>query len=77
MTEADIEYLKSHIGEPVEIVTVDGERLLIKAISVFDEESDPDVFFWDITESPDLPDAQQTQGYSLPLAEIISVEPVK
>ena len=75
MREADLECLKSHIDQHVEIVTRSGERLLIKVISVFDGESDPDVFFWDVTGGPAKPDSEQPQGQSLPLAEIISVKP--
>ena len=75
MTETDLECLKSHIDQHVEIVTRNGERLLIKVISVFDRESDPDVFFWDVTSEPGKPDSEQAQGCSLPLAEIVSVKP--
>ena len=75
MTEADLEYLKSHIDQHVEILTRRGERLRVKVISVFDGESDPDVFFWDVTSDPVKPDSERSQGQSLPLAEIVSVKP--
>jgi len=77
MTEADLERLKSNVGQLVEIETKDGECLLIKAISVFDKESDPDVFFWDVTSDPTKPDSEQTQGHSLPLDDIVSVKAVR
>ncbi len=74
MTKADLERLKSKIGQLVEIETKGGERLLIKVISVFDEESDPNIFFWDVTSDPAKPNSKQTQGYSLPLEDIVSVK---
>ena len=74
MTGADLECLKSHIDQHVEIVTRSGERLLIKVISVFDGESDPDVFFWDVTVDPAKAESEQTEGQSLPLEEIVSVK---
>ena len=49
---------------------------MIKPISVFDQESAPDVFFWDVTENPTRPDSEQIQGYALPLKEIVRVKPV-
>jgi hypothetical protein len=73
MTEKDLETLRAAKGNVVEIETKDGEHLLIKVISLFDQESDPDVFFWDVTSAPNGPDAEQGQGYSLPLSEIVSV----
>lgn len=77
MTQSDLEYLKSHIDQRVKIDTRSGEHLLIKVISVFDEESDPNIFFWDVTSEPEKPDSQQTRGYSLPLDEIIAVKPAR
>jgi hypothetical protein len=74
MTETDLECLKSHIDQRVEIVTRNGERLLIKVISVFDEQSDPDIFFWDLTSNPEMLNSEHSQGYSLPFAEIVSVK---
>lgn len=73
MTEADLACLKSHIDQNVEIETRSGEHLLIKVISVFDGEADPDVFF-DVV-SPAGAVKPET-GCSLPLEEIVSVRPV-
>jgi hypothetical protein len=77
MTDSELECLKSHLDRHVEIDTRDGEHLLIKVISVFDQESEPDVFF-DLVPSEDDPGTPNklTGGYSLPLAEITSVQPV-
>jgi hypothetical protein len=46
-------------------------------ISVFDQESDPDVFF-DVVpmENDPTTGGKPVGGYSLPLADIISVRPV-
>ena len=77
MTQADLECHRSNVGQLVEIETQKGERLLIKPISVFDKESDPDIFFWDVTSDPAKPDSEQTQGCALPLSEIVSVKPVR
>jgi hypothetical protein len=77
MTDSELECLKSHIDQHVEIDTKNGERLLIKVISVFDEESDPDVFFDVVrTENDPTPGGKTVGGYSLPLADILSVRPV-
>jgi hypothetical protein len=74
MTESELEYLKSKVGHVVEIETRKGERILIKPISVFDNESDPDIFFWDVTADPEKPDSERTQASALPLSEIVSVK---
>jgi hypothetical protein len=72
VTEAELDCLKSHIDKHVEIDTRSGEHLLIKVISVFDGEADPDVFFDVIAPAGAVrPEA----GYSLPLEEIVSVKP--
>jgi hypothetical protein len=74
MTEAELELLKSRIGQLVEIETQKGEHILIKPIFVFDKESDADVFFWDVTSDPAKPDSEQTHGCALPLSEILSIK---
>jgi hypothetical protein len=74
MTQADLDCLKSHIDRVVEIETRKGECLLINVISVFDQESDPDVFFYDVTADPNQKNFEKTSGYGLPLHEIISVK---
>jgi hypothetical protein len=77
MTDSELECLKSHIDRHVEIDTKNGERLLIKVISVFDQEFDPDVFFDVVpTENDPTPEGKAVGGYSLPLADILSVRPV-
>ena len=75
MTQAEIDCLKANVGRVVEIETQQGERLLIKPISVFDQESDPDVFFWDVTKNPTMLDSEHSKGYALPLSDIVSVKP--
>ena len=75
MTEADLAILKSNIGRSVRIETVDGERMIAKTISVFDEESDADIFYELVSTShPELyPRRGRAGGYSLPLKDIASV----
>lgn len=73
MNQEDLECLKAHIDQVVEIETRKGERLLINVISVFDQESDPDVFFHDVTANPRQKDFAETVGNALPLDEIVSV----
>lgn len=75
VSPTDLECLKSKLGQLVEIVTQDGERLLIKPIFVFDNESEPDLFFWDVTSDPTKSDMEQTEGYRISLFEIVSVRP--
>jgi hypothetical protein len=74
MTPSDLECLKTNIDQVVEIETRHGECLLIKVMFVFDQESDPDVFFWDVTSDPHEKDSEQTEGFSLRLEEIIAVK---
>jgi hypothetical protein len=74
MTQSDLECLKANIDQVVEIETQKGERLLIKVISVFDQESAPEVFFWDVTSDPLKQDSEQSEGYGLPLQKIASVK---
>jgi hypothetical protein len=73
MKQSDLECLKENINQIVEIDTRNGEHLLIKVISVFDQESDPAVFFWDVTSDPQKLDLEQTEGFGLPLEEILTV----
>jgi hypothetical protein len=77
VTQADIEFLKSSTDRIGEIETQRGERPLTKPISVFDENSSPDGFFWDGTGNAAKPDSEQRQGYALPLSEMVSVRPVQ
>ena len=74
MTQADLECLKSHIDQHVEIDTRCGEHLRVKMISVFGGESDPDVFFDVIAVGSELAGGSGS-GQSLPLNEILSVRP--
>jgi hypothetical protein len=45
LTEPDLQLLKSSIDKQAVIATLEGEELIAKIISVFDEESDPDIFY--------------------------------
>ncbi len=77
LTTAELECLKANVDGYVEIDTKAGERLKIKVLFVFDQESDADVFFDVIPAEGDVKPADKpVGGYSLPLADIISVRPV-
>jgi hypothetical protein len=65
--------MKKHVDQVVEIETRNGEHLFIHVISVFDQEFDPDVFFYDVTSDPQQKDFSKTAGNALPLNEIASV----
>ena len=72
MTNAELEFLKANVDRQVEIDTKDGERLRIKVLFVFDQESDPDVFFDVLSlETDSTPGSKPVGGYSLPLADIL------
>jgi hypothetical protein len=73
MTQSDLELLKENIDQIVEIETENGEIRLIKVISIFDLDSDSDVFFWDVTSDPQKTSSEQSEGFSLAFEEIRSV----
>jgi hypothetical protein len=74
MKDSELECLKTNIGQILEIGTQKGDYLLVKVISVFDHESDPDVFFFEVTSDPHKQDSEQRDGHRLPLQEIVSVK---
>ena len=78
MEKPDLEILQSNIDKHVQITTVDGEQMIAKLISVFAEESDPDIFFELVSSSHPHLYAQKDNlgGYSLPLADIFSVRSI-
>ena len=77
MTDADLDFLKAHIDRHVEIDTRGGEHLRIKVLFVFDQESDPDLFFEVIPSEDNLVlFGEPTGGYSLPLDDIVAVRGV-
>jgi hypothetical protein len=73
MTREQLEFLKSHTDQVLEIETRSGERLLIKTISVFDKDYDPDIFFWLVNEQLE---ENRSEGYALQLDEIVSVKSI-
>jgi hypothetical protein len=77
MTSAELELLKANVDQHVEIDTKGGECLRIKVLFVFDEESDPDVFFDVVPPDSNLTaGGKPVGGYSLPLADILAVRAV-
>jgi hypothetical protein len=78
MTNDELDLLKANVDRQVEIETKAGERLRIKVLFVFDQESDPDVFFEVVPpENAPEPGGKPVGGYSLPLADILSVRAVR
>jgi hypothetical protein len=73
MKQAELDCLKSQVDQVLEIKTLEGERLLVNVISVFDQESDPDLFFYDVTANPSQKDFSKTAGQALPLSNIACV----
>jgi hypothetical protein len=78
MTSAELEFLKANVDRQVEIDTKNGEHMRIKVLFVFDQESAPDVFF-DLVSPENDPrfEGKPVGGFSLPLADIISVRPAE
>jgi len=65
MSPADLNLLKANIDKIVELTFTDGTQELACIINVFDQESDPDLFY------DRVPKADA--GYSAQLSEIASV----
>ena len=65
MSSADLELLKANIDNVVELTFTDSTRELACIIFVFDEESDPDVFY---DRAP-----KSSSGCGVRLSEIVSV----
>ena len=78
MIAEELGLLKSNIDKAVRMQTRDGEDLVVKVIWVFDEESDPDLFYELISTSRPERYVQRDNvgGYSIPLEEIASVSPL-
>lgn len=78
MTAEELMLLKSGIDRPIRISTRDGEDLTVKVIWVFDQESDPDLFYELISTSrPELcVQREGIGGYSISLEDIASVKEV-
>jgi len=78
MTDAERIILRTRAGKTVEITASSGERLIVKILWLFEDESDEDLFFELIsTSTPDrYPRARDSVCYSLPLNEIESVKAV-
>ena len=72
MTPSDLQLLKASIDSVVELAFTDGTRQVARVISVFDEESDPDVFYTAITF-----DGKVAGDFGVQLSEIASVTTVQ
>lgn len=75
MTPTELLILKSSGDRLLRLTTIDGEELIVKVISVFDKDSDPDLFYKLISPNrPALYVHRETAGdYSIPLDKIASV----
>ena len=77
MTEADLNLLKSQIDQVVVLETVDGERLLVQPLFVFDEGETPDVFCREMEHDPASAGRYKEKGspgLSILLADILTAK---
>lgn len=79
MTESEIQCLKDNIDKAVEIDTTDGERLVARAISVFQDAGyDEHELFYELI-STDIAESyahtRDAAGYGLDFNKILSVKP--
>ncbi len=65
MSPSDLQLLKASIDSTVELTFQDETVEFVRVISVFDQESDPDIFYTRLTD-----DGQYVGDYGAPLAEI-------
>ena len=79
MSDANIETLKANIDKKVQITTSSGEEMVVKVISVFDQDSDADMFFELVaTSQPRLyARKEKVGGYSITLNQIVSVKAIE
>jgi hypothetical protein len=79
MTESEIQCLKENIDKTVEIETNDGERLVARVVSVFDDaEYDEHELFYKLV-ATNMPESYKhvgdTGGYAVDFEKILSVRP--
>jgi hypothetical protein len=76
--ETDLRVLKANVDKIVRVFTTDGEEMIVRVISVFDEESEPDMFYELVSTSHPERYAKRKHvgGFSIPLREISSVKMV-
>jgi hypothetical protein len=78
MTSEDLALLKSSIDKVVVLETNDGDRHFAQILVVFEEGETPDVFYLKVAPGPDgIPVQQGSGGYSVLLADIVSVHPLQ
>ena len=78
MTDSERAALQSQIDSVVVLETVQGRRLLVKILFVFDEGDTPDVFYLKVSPGPDgtfVPEG--STGYSVLLSDIACVHPYR
>jgi hypothetical protein len=76
MTDSERAALESQIDSVVVLETVQGRRLLVKILFVFDEGETPDLFCIDVERGPTGDYREQANaGHSILLSDILSVRP--
>ena len=76
MTDTERAALQSPIDQVVVLETIQGDRLLVKILFVFDEGETPDLFCLEVEPIPDGTYVQKgTAGHSILLSDIITVQP--
>ena len=74
MTETELNFLKTQIDKVVLLETVQGQRLLIEVMVVFDEGETPDMFGLEVEQTPTGYAKKGSSGISILLADIASVQ---
>jgi hypothetical protein len=76
MTDTERAALQSQIDQVVVLETIQGDRLLVKILFVFDEGETPDLFCVEVEPSPSGTYIEKgTTGHSILLSDIASVKP--
>lgn len=76
MTDTERAALQSQIDQVVVLETVQGDRLLVKILFVFDEGDTPDLFCVEVEPGPTGDYIERgTAGHSILLSDISSVKP--
>jgi hypothetical protein len=76
MTDTERAALQSQIDQVVVLETVQGDRLLVKILFVFDEGETPDLFCVEVEPGPSGGYIEKgTAGHSILLSDITSVKP--
>ena len=76
MTDTERAALQSQIDQVVVLETVQGDRLLVKILFVFDEGETPDLFCVEVEPGPSGDYVEKgTAGHSILLSDISTIKP--